>query len=227
MVRPGRSGREGLAHQGDRPAQRRPLRIRRAWPRRPEPLPWRAHGGPAADRPWGCDPAVRGGAPHEPVVRPGRAARQRDCLASRGRVRRGDVAIAQRRPEAPGDGPLRPCGEGHGSGHEESVAQPRAGAGAAAVPPGNRVDGAAAAPGDEADDGFAPPPPGHKAAPWGGEAIAPEARRRGMKAAPPGAGAKAAARPLRGEAEAARQPSRRRSAGAARLARRSDRLRSL
>src|SRR6266511_1442025 len=50
----------------------------------------------AVCRPRGRDPALRGLAAHQPLVRARRAARERDSLARRGGLRRGRVERAER-----------------------------------------------------------------------------------------------------------------------------------
>ena len=88
----------------------------------------------------------------QPLVRPGRPARERDRLARGGELRRGRLAVARRGPARARDGAVRPGRPRRRPGRAQPGAQPRARARAAARPPRPRAARPAHPPRDAADE---------------------------------------------------------------------------
>ena len=91
-------------------------------------------------------PFGRSSAAREPLVGPGRPARERHGLARGGELRRRGLVGAQRGAEGARDGALRARRARRGAGRAQPVAQPRARAAAPRGAPGPRAGGAAPAP---------------------------------------------------------------------------------
>src|SRR4051794_13874752 len=71
----------------------------------------------------GRDPALRDRAADEPLLWPGRSARERDGLARRGDLRRGRLELPRRVATAPDHGALRPGRARRGPGHPQPGAE--------------------------------------------------------------------------------------------------------